>query len=116
MMNIKDASSESTREKEPQVEQVLLSSPRTSRKPPAPQDNTDSNSEFPITGASKTNINLTKRKWQKIDDKENSDPNIDCQITGSANSNVPRPKRRRQNLDSADVNLITNGEMQSTMQ
>ena len=111
MMNMKDASSESTREKEPQVEQVLLSSPRTSRKRPAPQDNANSNFEFPITGASKTNINLTKKKWQKIDDKENSDPNIDCQITGSANINVPRPKRRRQNLDSADLNLITNGEM-----
>lgn len=111
MTNIKDSSSESTREKDPQVEQVLLLSPRFSRKRPASQDNTNSNFDCQITGAFKTNINLTKRIWQKIHDKEKSDPNINCQITGSTNSYVPRPKQRRENLDSADFNLIPNEEM-----
>lgn len=107
LINRKDPSSESTGGKDPEIEQVLLSSPRTGLKRPAPQDNTHSNSHC----ASKTDIPSTKRQWQTIDDKENSDPNIDCQITGSAKSYNPRPKRRRQNLDSADLNLITNGEM-----
>ena len=106
-----DILSSAQTEKDPQVEQVLLSSPHTSGKRPAPQDNTNSNSDCQITGASRNNINSKKVKWQKIDDKENTNPNSECQITGSAKSYVLRPKRRRQNLDSADLNLITNGEM-----
>lgn len=67
LINRKDPSSESTGGKDPEIEQVLLSSPRTGLKRPAPQDNTHSNSHC----ASKTDIPSTKRQWQTIDDKEN---------------------------------------------
>ena len=107
LMNSEHSISESTRGKDPQLEQVLSSSPRTGLKRSAPQDNTNSSSHC----AFKTDNPSTKRQWQMIDDKENTDPNIDCQITGSAKRYNPPPKRRRQNLDSADLNLITKGEM-----
>lgn len=69
-MNSKDSSSESTHGNDPQVGQVLLLSP------PAPQDNTNSNSDC----ASKTNVPLTKKQRETIDDKENTDPNINLKF------------------------------------
>lgn len=111
LINNKDSSLESTGKKDLQVEQVLLSSPCTVRKRPAPEDTSKSNSDCQIAGASKpASIPSIKGKRQNIDDKENNDPNTDCQITGSEKSYLPCPKRRRQNLDSEDLNLITNGK------
>ena len=91
LINNKDSSLESTGKKDPQVEHVLLASPCTVRKRPAPEDTSKSNSDCQIAGASKPSIPSIKRKRQNIDDKENNDPNTDCQITGSAKRYVSSP-------------------------